>query len=120
MKRFLHSHRTFLLLLAAFLLLRLLQISSSLVSFDDEDGFTMSAVAQLFGEKSWPWYAYQISDWEGGSLVIVLLTIPWYLLLGPSLFALQAAGLSVAALTLVGLPLWYTTAWRTRRPTPAP
>ena len=105
MKRFLHNHRTFLCLLAAFLLLRLLQISSSLVSFDDEDGFTMSAVAQLLGDGQWPWYAYVISDWEGGSLVMVLLTIPWYLLLGPSLFALQAAGVTVAALTITGLYL---------------
>ena len=92
-------------LLAAFLILRLLQVSSSLVSFDDEDGFTMSAVVQLFGDRQWPWYAYQISDWEGGSLVIVLLTIPWYLLLGSSLFALQAAGVTVAALTMLGLYL---------------
>ena len=105
MKPFLSRHRTFLCLLGLFLVLRLLQVSSSLVSFDDEDGFTMSAVAQLFGDGQWPWYAYQISDWEGGSLVIVLLTIPFYLLLGPSLFALQAAGVLVAAMTMTGLYL---------------
>lgn len=98
-------HRWFLLLLALFVVLRLLAAASSLLSFDDEDGFTMSSVVQLLGEQRWPWHAYQISDWEGGSLVVVLLAVPWYLLFGHSLFALQITGVTVGALTLMALYL---------------
>lgn len=102
-KRGLYRHRRFLGLLALFLVLRLLMALSSVVSLDDEDGFTMSAVVELLGDGSWPWYAYQISDWENGSLLVVLLAVPWYLLLGHSLLALQLTGITVGAVTLTAL-----------------
>ena len=91
------------LLLALFIGLRIMQSLSAVGSFDDEDGFTMSAAWELLHNNIWPYQAYQLSEWENGSLITVLMTVPFCAIFGPSLFALKMAALLISSITLTGL-----------------
>lgn len=95
----------FLLLLGLFWLVRLLQGASATISFDEEEGFMAAAAWELIHGHGWPYQAYQLSDWENGTLLTVLLTAPVTLLLGPTVAALKVAALAISSLTLCGLYL---------------
>jgi len=95
----------FLLLLGLFWLVRLLQGASAAISFDEEEGFMAAAAWELIHGHGWPYQAYQLSDWENGTLLTVLLTAPITLLLGPTVAALKVAALAISSLTLCGLYL---------------
>ena len=101
-------------LLALFLLLRLLQAASATGSFDLEEGFTIAAAWELLHGGPWPYQAYQLSAFEGGSLVVVLLTLPFCWLLGPSVFALKLTAITLSAVALVGLFLLCRELWGLR------
>ena len=90
-------------LLLLFLLLRLLQAASACGSFDLEEGFTITAAHELVHHNVWPYQTYQLSAFEGGSLVMVLLSAPLCWLLGPSIFALKLAAIAVSCVTLTGV-----------------
>ena len=105
MKKLLSSpaFRAFVPLLVLFVALRILQAASAVNSFDREDGFTITAAWELLNHNVWPYQAYQISNVEGGSLVMVLLCLPFCLLFGPSLFALKLTAIVVSCVTLTGV-----------------
>ncbi len=94
-----------LALLLLFLAVRLLQAASATETetFDFEEAYTVTAAWELLHHGDWPLSAYQYSDWEGGSLVMVLLTAPFCFWLGPCLFTLTAAALCVSGLAFVML-----------------
>ncbi len=91
------------LLLLLLLGLRLPQALSARGHFDNEEGFTLTAAYELLHDPAWPYQAYQLSDTEGGSLVTVLLCLPFCALLGPSLLALKLTALTITCATLCGL-----------------
>ena len=72
---------------------------------DYEEGFTITAAWEFIHNTGWPIEAYQFTDWEGGSLVLVLLSIPFCLIFGPSLFALKITAILLSSLTLSALYL---------------
>jgi hypothetical protein len=113
------SRRRLPILLLVFAAVRLLQAASATETetFDFEEGYTLTAAWELLHHRVWPIAAYQHSDWEGGSLVMVLLTAPFCWLLGPSLFALKAAALCVSCVAFVGLYALARTAYGTRTAT---
>jgi hypothetical protein len=84
---------------------RLLQAASATETetFDFEEGYTVTAAWELLHHGDWPLGVYQYSDWEGGSLVMVLLTAAFCSWLGPCLFALTAAALCVSGLAFAML-----------------
>ncbi len=93
-------------LLCLYVTLRVLQSLSSTGSFDDEDGWTLAAAWELIhGRVSWPYQAYQLSDWECGTRLMVYLAVPFVLLFGPSVLALKLTGLVVSTITLAGCML---------------
>ncbi len=97
---------TFGLLLTLFVGLRVLQaLGRTTPPVDPEAGFTLAAAWELLHHRVWPPSFYQITPWEGGSLVTVLLAVPACLLFGPCLFALQATAILIAAATFCGLYL---------------
>lgn len=93
----------FLLILATFLTLRLLQAACAVGTFNYEEGFTLSAAWELVNHPVWPYQAYQITDFENGSLIMVLLTAPLTWLLGPSIFVLKLPVILLGGVTLLGL-----------------
>ena len=95
----------FFLLFAGFILLRLAQALSGDLSFDDEEGFNLAAAWELLNGAKWPAPAYQLSDWENGSLIVVLLEVPLAALLGPVLLVEKLTGLLLASVTFTGLYL---------------
>ena len=105
MKKLLSSpdFKAFVPLLLLFVGLRILQAASAVNTFDREDGFTITAAWELLNHNVWPYQAYQISNVEGGSLLLVLLCVPFCLLLGPSLFALKLTAIVVSCVTLTGV-----------------
>ena len=101
-----HDGALLALLVLAFILLRLLIASSTVISFDDEDGFNITAAWEMLKPASTLTYPmFQMSDAEGGSLITALLLVPLVLLLGPSLFALHLVGLLYSTAALLGLYL---------------
>ena len=102
--RFSVAPRTvFFALLGLFIVLRVAHALTAVASFDDEDGYTLAAAFELMGEHNWPYQAYQLSDWENGTLLVVLLALPFCALFGPSLFALKMTGLTISCVTFTGL-----------------
>ncbi len=93
----------FFALLGLFVVLRIAHSLTAVSSFDDEDGYTLAAAFELMGDHSWPYQAYQLSDWENGTLLVVLLALPFCALFGPSLFALKMTGLTISCVTFTGL-----------------
>ena len=92
-------------LLALLVILRIAHSLTAVASFDDEDGYTMAAAFELLGENQWPYQAYQLSDWENGTLLMVFLAIPFCWIFGPCLFALKMTGLTLSCVTFTGLYL---------------
>ena len=90
-------------LLLLFLGLRILQSASTIGSFDLEDGFILTASWELLHHNIWPYQAYQLTDFEGGSLVMALLSTPFCLLFGPSVFTLKVTAVLVSCVTLTGV-----------------
>ena len=95
----------FALLLLSFVSLRLIQAACAVGSFNWEEGFTLSAAWELLNHDIWPMAAYQITDFEHGSLVMVLVTTPFCYLLGPSILALKLPAVLIGCLTMLGLYL---------------
>ena len=95
----------FCALLGLFVVLRVAHSLTAVASFDDEDGYTLAAAFELLGEHQWPYQAYLLSDWENGTLLVVLLAVPFCWLFGPCLFALKMTGLTVSCITFTGLYL---------------
>jgi len=95
----------FALLLAAFYTVRLLQAACAIGSFNHEEGYTLSAAWQLVSNPIWPYQAYQITDHENGSLIMTLLTAPFCLIFGPSIFALKLPVVLLGGLTMLALLL---------------
>jgi hypothetical protein len=93
--------------LGVFIGFRLLQALGSPRSYDDGDGFTACAAWEMLHNDVWPHSAYQLSDWEHGSRLAVLLALPLTWLLGPSVLALKLTGLLFSTVTLLGL--WLST-----------
>ena len=83
--------------------LRVAQSLGAVGSFDDEDGWTLAAAWELLHGPHWPYQAYQLSDWECGTRLVVWLTAPFVMMLGPSLLALKLAGLTISTCTLAGV-----------------
>ena len=98
-----HAWAAFAPLLLLFLLLRVLQAASATGSFDLEEGFTITAAYELLHHNVWPYQTYQLSAFEGGSLVTVLMSVPLCLLFGPSVFALKMTAVVFSCVTLTGL-----------------
>ena len=61
--------------LCIYLVFRVAQILGATASFDDEDGWTLAAAWELLHGKSWPYQAYQLSDWECGTRLVVWLAL---------------------------------------------
>ena len=95
--------RYFVPLLLLFVGLRLAHSLTAVASYDNEDGYTLAAAFELLHGDGWPYQAYLLSDWEGGTLPVVLLAAPLCWLLGPSLLAIKLTGLAVSCVTLTGL-----------------
>ena len=98
-----HAWAAFAPLLLLFLLLRVLQAASATGSFDLEEGFTITAAYELLHHNVWPYQTYQLSAFEGGSLVTVLISVPFCLLFGPSVFALKMTAVVISCVTLTGI-----------------
>lgn len=92
-------------LMAAYLILRLLQALSGDTSFDNEEGFNLAAAWELIQGAPWPLPAFQLSDWENGSLLVVMLEAPLAALLGPVMLVQKLTGLLLSLVTLAGLYL---------------
>ena len=59
-----------------------------------------------------PLWDYQVDDYSGGSLVVGILTAPFFLLIGPHLIALKLTPLLFAASTLIATFYWVNRWWR--------
>ena len=90
-------------LLLLFLLLRLLQALTSTHSFDDEEGYTLSAAFELLHHNVWPYQAYQLSDWENGSRLVVWVAAALAWVFGPALFVLKLTGILFSCALLTAL-----------------
>jgi hypothetical protein len=70
----------------------------------DEELYRGNVAKELIAGASFPFFDYQRSEYEGGSLVTGVLAIPFFLLFGEKLISLKLAGLSIGAGLFM---LWY-------------
>ncbi|TLY46573.1 MAG: hypothetical protein E6K59_00110 [Nitrospirae bacterium] len=100
----------FLLLFVASRLLYLVLIDPSHLSPDLDDELHVGTMAhELVTGPTLPFTEYRVSNWMLGTLVMGTLAAGFFLLFGPTLFALKLAPLLVSTLTLV---FWYRTIQR--------
>lgn len=88
-------------LVLLFLAFRLAMIFTSIDhEFFEEELFRSNIAKELISGPLLPFFDYQRSEYEGGSLVAGLVIVPFFLLFGPTLLACKYAGLlfSTAAL----------------------
>ena len=97
------SWRWLITLLLLFLDLRLLQAACARTNFDKEEGYTITAAWELLNHNIWDYQIYQISDTESGSLLTVMLSVPFCWLFGPSLLSLKLTAIVISGITLTGL-----------------
>src|SRR5437660_960771 len=100
----------FLLLFVASRLLYLVLIDPSHLSPDLDDELHVGTMAhELVTGPTLPFTEYRVSNWMLGTLVMGTLAAGFFLLFGPTIFALKLAPLLVSTLTLV---FWYRTIQR--------
>ena len=104
-RRWLTPRRGFLILLAVLVVLRLIQALNATHSHDGEEGYTLLAAHELVHNHVWPYQIYQMTPWENGSRLVVLLAAPLLALLGPALLVLKLVGLLINIVTFCGLYL---------------
>ena len=101
--RWLTPGRAVAALLFLFLALRLLQAITSTHSYDDEEGYTLAAAFELLHHDVWPYQAYQLSDWENGSRLVVWVAAALTWIFGPALLVLKLTGILFSCALLTAL-----------------
>src|SRR5437867_6545916 len=100
----------FLLLFVASRLLYLVLVDpGQLILYGDEELYRGTIAQELVTGVKMPFIEYRADNYSGGSLVIGALAAGFFLLFGPTLFALKLAPLLVFTLALV---FWYWTIQR--------
>ncbi|MBI3318372.1 MAG: glycosyltransferase family 39 protein [Candidatus Omnitrophica bacterium] len=100
------NRKTFLLILLLFLGLRLAILLTAVESVSwtswGEELYRGTIARELIQGLKAPFLDYQSDGYDGGSLLVGILAVPFFLLLGPNLFALKLVplALSLAALIL--------------------
>lgn len=91
-------------LIALFVGLRLLVLlSGGMHAFEAEELYRGVIGREIIDGLKMPFWDYQADHYSGGSLLVGLAAAPFFMLLGPSLFALKLAPLLFALLTLIFL-----------------
>jgi hypothetical protein len=99
-----------LIVMAVYLLTRFVVLFTSLQSIFDSEDLAMGVVAkEIIGGARLPLFDYQYLTYSGGTLVVGLLAVPFFLLFGPNYFALKMVPLLFSAATLAVLFLF---AWK--------
>jgi len=99
----------FLILVLAFLTLRLcilftlpsLEHSNKLDKEDNNELHKGVIAKELIEGKKWPLLDYQTENHQGGSIVIGLLTVPFFLVFGESIYTLKLVALLLSLSTFV-------------------
>ncbi|MFC1514815.1 ArnT family glycosyltransferase [Candidatus Omnitrophota bacterium] len=96
---------TLAILVAVYLFVRIFVLFTSIDRIHFEEELHRGNIAkELISKPALSLFEYQVTDWEGGSLVNGILTIPFFLLFGETLFSLKLTGLLFSVSTLI---LWY-------------
>lgn len=105
--RSVRENKAFLLLISLFLALRFANLLTSVEAVSWEEELYRGTIAKelIEGLKVSLW-DYQADPYSGGSLVVGALTVPFFLLLGPNLFALKMVPLLFSLLALISLFLF--------------
>ncbi|HTY44764.1 MAG TPA: glycosyltransferase family 39 protein [Patescibacteria group bacterium] len=94
-----------LILIALLVITRLLVLTATIDKLYIEDELYRGNVAkELLSGPVLPFFDYQRSEYEGGALVMGVLAVPFFLLLGATLFSLKLVVLSFSVGTVI---LWY-------------
>src|SRR2546427_12473312 len=99
----------FLLLFVASRLLYLMLINPSYLNYMGEELYRGAIAQELVTELKIPFTEYRADNYSGGSLVIGALAAGFFLLFGPTVFALKLAPLLLFTLALL---FWYQTIQR--------
>jgi hypothetical protein len=104
-RRTLRSVPPLLALVVAFLAIRVLQASCATETdgFDFEEGFAVTSAHEMIRGAPWPLPAHQYEDYEGGTLVMTLLAVPFYAIFGPSILVLKLTALCLSLLAFIAL-----------------
>ncbi|RMF92454.1 MAG: hypothetical protein D6734_12220, partial [Candidatus Schekmanbacteria bacterium] len=95
----------FFVLLAAFLIFRLLILFTSFDELYDSEELYRGAIAnEIIEGRSLPLLDYLYTDYEGGSLIIGICAVPFFFLFGKSYLSLKMATFLISALIF---SLWY-------------
>lgn len=102
------KHLLWILIFALFLSLRLLLLHTNFESCVWTEELYRGTIAReiIDGPKTFL-LNYQADGYDGGSLVMGIAAVPFFLLLGPSYFALKCAGLLFSFITLAGIILLF-------------
>lgn|GEM_PF-6893351 len=101
------KYRTLAIILAVFLLTRIIVLLTSIdVLFNSED-LSMGAVArEIISGAHLPLFEYSYLTYSGGMLVVGILAVPFFLVFGPTYFALKLVPLAFSTATLALLYLF--------------
>jgi len=84
----------FITLITLFLLLRLLLLFFGIEPFTYREEFYRGTIAKELREGlKFPFIEYRADDYQGGSLVVGSLAVPFFFLFGPNLISLKLVGL---------------------------
>lgn len=98
--------RPYLAFAVLFLLTRVFLLVYSEYLYDEEEYKTGSIAALVMDGPKLPLLEYQPGDYEGGTLLFGLLTIPFFLVFGKTFIALKALALTTALLLALSQALW--------------
>jgi hypothetical protein len=99
------KYTALIILVAFYLLIRVLILFGSIDKVHlDEELFRGNIAKELVSGPILPFFDYQRSEYEGGSLLAGLTAVPFFLLFGENLLSLKLAALSFSVLALI---LWY-------------
>lgn len=101
------KNKTLILVVALFLISRLAVLFSSIGEVYNSEDLAMGVVAkEAIKGMNLPLFEYPYLTYSGGTLVVGLMAVPFFLLLGPNYFALKLVPLLFSAATLIILFLF--------------
>ena len=93
------------ILIAVIILYVLMRLSIIITSIDkihlDEELYRGNIAEEFISRPILPIFDYQRSEYEGGSLIMGVLAVPFFILFGKTLFSLKLAGLFFSTLTFI-------------------
>jgi hypothetical protein len=99
------KYRVLIILVMFFLMVRLPILITSIdrIHFDEEL-YRGNIAKELISGPILPFFDYQRSEYEGGSLIMGILAVPFFILFGQTVFSLKLVALLFSVLTFI---VWY-------------